>query len=194
MTRRRMSWLAFGVLVVLTGASCGDGAETVAPPTTAPFTIPTTTIATSSQSTLPPPTTVPPPDGVETFSVTAGHSADPIVYPQVPPVGGIHNPTWQTCTFYDKAVPNETAVHSLEHGAIWITYRPDLPADQLAVLSRLGLERKDVLVSKWEDGLPAPVVASSWDRQLKLPSAHDPRLMQFIRAFTGKAPEPSAPC
>ena len=188
-----MTWSAIGVLV-LVGASCGGGEESVAPPTTAPFTIPTTTAAVAPQSTLPPATTVPPPEGVETFSVTAGHSPDPIVYAQVPPVGGIHNPTWQTCTFYDHAVPNETAVHSLEHGAIWITYRPDLPADQLAVLTRLGRDRSGILVSKWEDGLPAPVVASSWDRQLKLPSANDPRLMQFIRAFSGQAPEPNAPC
>jgi hypothetical protein len=190
-----MSWLAFDVLVVLGGTSCGGGEGSVAPVlTTAPFTIPTTAVAASPLPTGPPPTTVPPPDGVETFSVTAGHSADPIVYPQVPPVGGIHNPTWQTCTFYDHAVPNETAVHSLEHGAIWITYRPDLPADQLAVLTRLGRDRSGILVSKWDDGLPAPVVASSWDRQLKLPSANDPRLMQFIRAFLGQAPEPNAPC
>ena len=189
-----MSRSAFGVLVVLAGTSCGGGEESVAPPTTAPFTIPTTTIAATPLSTLPPATTVPPPEGVETFSVTAGHSADPIVYTQVPPVGGVHNPTWQTCTFYDHAVPNETAVHSLEHGAIWITYRPDLPADELAVLARLGRDRSGILVSKWEEGLPAPVVASSWNRQLKLPSANDPRLMQFIRAFSGQAPEPNAPC
>ncbi len=71
---------------------------------------------------------MPPPEGVETFTVIGGHSPDPIVYPQIPPVGGIHNPTWQTCTFYDRPVSSEAAVHSLEHGAIWVTYRPDLPA------------------------------------------------------------------
>jgi hypothetical protein len=95
--------------------------------------------------------------------------------------------------FRDRPVPSESAVHSLEHGAIWITYRPDLPADQIDVLSRLARARTDVLVSRWDDGLPAPLVASSWGRQLKLESATDPRLFQFIQAFTGRGPE-SAPC
>jgi len=51
----------------------------------------------------------------------------------------------------------------------------------------------NVLVSRWDAGLPAPVVASSRGRQVKLDSATDPRLMQFIQAFTGRGPE-SAPC
>ena len=75
-----------------------------------------------------------------------------------------------------------------------MTYRPDLPADQVAVLAALARSRSDVLVSRWDDGLPAPVVASSWGRQLTLESATDLRLVQFVRAFTGQAPEPSAPC
>ena len=96
--------------------------------------------------------------------------------------------------FRDRPVPTETAVHSLEHGAIWVTYRPDLPADQLEVLRRLAASRSDMLVSRWDDGLPAPVVVSSWGRQLKLESANDPRLLQFAQAFSGRAPEPNAPC
>jgi hypothetical protein len=66
---------------------------------------------------------VPPPEGVEEFTVSPSHTAPDatVNYPQTPPVGGPHNPTWQTCAFYDKPVPSETAVHSLEHGAIWIT-------------------------------------------------------------------------
>ena len=48
--------------------------------------------------------------------------------PVVPPVAGEHNAAWQNCTgnVYDAPIANEHAVHSLEHGAIWITYRPDL--------------------------------------------------------------------
>ena len=195
MARRRVLWSVLGV-VLSAGVACGGGDDNAAPtqssaPTT---TSPATTVALTPQSTLPPPTTVPPPDGVETFSVTPAHSPDPVVYPQTPPVGGTHNPVWQTCTFYDRPVSSEAAVHSLEHGAIWVTYRPDLPADQIEVLARLARSRSDVLVSRWDEGLPAPVVASSWGRQMKLDSATDPRLLQFVRAFSGQAPEPGAPC
>ena len=132
---------------------------------------------------------------VQTFSVASrSHTDDPVTYPQTPPVGGPHTPTWEACGFHDRPIAAEKGVHSLEHGAIWITYRPDLPADQIDVLARMAGAREDVLVSRWDDGLPAPVVVSSWGRQLRLNSAMDRRLVQFAEAFSGQAPEPNAPC
>ena len=189
--RRAFSWFGL-VLLLASGVACGgdgDGAAPAPAPTTAPI----RTSATSPPGPAPTFATIPPPEGVESFDVVASHTTEPVTYPQTPPVGGPHHFTWETCVFRDRPVTSETAVHSLEHGAIWITYRPDLPADQLAVLAQLGTNRKDVLVSRWDVGLPSPVVASSWGRQLKLDSATDPRLMQFIQAFTGRGPE-SAPC
>ena len=178
--------------VVLVASACGgDSDEPAAAPTTAKA--PTTTAVPAN----PAPTfvTVPPPEGVETYPVEAfSHTTAPVVYPQTPPVGGPHHLSWETCVFRDRPVANETAVHSLEHGAIWVTYRADLAPDQIAVLARLAAARSDMLVSRWDEGLPAPVVVSSWGRQLKLESATDPRLLQFAQAFSGKSPEPNAPC
>jgi hypothetical protein len=166
-------------------AGCGGGGQAApAPPTSAPsVTRPATTTTTTVSI-----------DGVETFPVTAAHVDGPISYPQVPPVGGAHNPVWQTCTFYDAPVPSEKAVHSLEHGAVWITYRPDLPAGDVDTIATLARSRKDVLASRWDDGLPAPLVATAWGRQLRLQSASDPRLAAFVRQYAGKGPEPNAPC
>src|SRR5215217_3837704 len=65
--------------------------------------------------------------GVEVYAnISAAHVQGPIEYPQVPPVGGPHNPIWVNCGVYEQPVPSEMAVHSLEHGAVWITYRLDL--------------------------------------------------------------------
>jgi hypothetical protein len=60
-------------------------------------------------------------------NLSRDHTKEPVDYPQSPPVGGPHNPIWQNCGFYSKPVRNENAVHSMEHGAVWITYSPDLP-------------------------------------------------------------------
>ena len=189
----RRNVLSVSLLLALSGgAACGgDGDEAATVPT--PTTTPVPTAPTLPPGPAPTFATIPPPQGVESFDVAPSHTTEPVSYPQTPPVGGAHSFSWETCVFRDRPVTSETAVHSLEHGAIWITYRPDVPPDQLAVLSRLADTRKDVLVSRWDAGLPAPVVASSWGRQLKLDSATDPRLMQFILAFTGRGPE-SAPC
>ena len=74
-------------------------------------------------------------DAVTTASYRAGlHMAGPIDYTESPPVGGAHNVVWQNCRIYDVPIHNEHAVHSLEHGAVWITYRSDLPPDQVQIL------------------------------------------------------------
>lgn len=136
------------------------------------------------------------PTGTQSYSYPAGqHTTGPVTYAENPPVGGQHNPVWQNCGFYASPVANENAVHSLEHGTVWITYKPDLPQDQIDTLQALAEGQTYILVSPVAN-LPTPVVASAWGRQLLLDAADDPRLEQFIRQFRlgPNAPEPGAPC
>ena len=118
-----------------------------------------------------------------------------MTYRQTPPVGGNHWPVWLNCGYYGYAVQNENAVHSLEHGAVWITYRPGLPADQVAVLRDLAHRNSYVIVSPYP-GLGVPIIASAWGRQLTLDSATTPEIGQFIGAFRlgTQAPERFGPC
>ncbi|PZR51966.1 DUF3105 domain-containing protein [Xylanimonas oleitrophica] len=135
-------------------------------------------------------------DGVEQFEgLTAGHTDTAVAYEQTPPVGGDHNPAWLNCGVYTEPVPNENAVHSLEHGAVWITYDPSLPEDQVATLRRLAQGQQYVLVSPYP-GISSPVVASSWGYQLELDSADDERLPVFVRKYllNPELPEVGAPC
>jgi hypothetical protein len=133
-------------------------------------------------------------EGLETFEVASNDHTDGTAdYEQDPPAGGPHNPVWQDCGFYEEAVRNEHAVHSQEHGAVWVTYEPGLPEDDLRVLRRLADRADYLLVSPYPD-LPAPIVASAWGAQLELESADDPRLRAFIREYAGQGPEPGAPC
>jgi len=172
-------------------AACGGGDDDVDARAGGQADTTTTTLVRAPATTV---TTRPAIEGVETFIVDAGHSSAPVSYPHVPPVGGIHDPVWQPCTFYAEPVPNEKAVHSLEHGAIWITYRPDLPQAEIDALAALARSRKDVLVSRWDSGLPSPVVVTGWGRQLRLQSTSDPRLLQFVRLYANQGPEINAPC
>jgi predicted small secreted protein len=128
-------------------------------------------------------------------NLSRDHTKEPVDYPQSPPVGGPHNPIWQNCGFYSKPVRNENAVHSMEHGAVWITYAPDLPKEQVETLRDIAHTNSYVLVSPYSD-LPSQVVASAWGKQLHLNSADDPRLEQFVKAYQQgpQNPEPGAPC
>jgi Protein of unknown function (DUF3105) len=135
------------------------------------------------------------PSGVTSYSnLSRSHTEAPVNYPQNPPVGGPHNPVPQNCGFHTKPVQNENAVHSMEHGAVWITYRSELTQSQVEKIGNLA-DQSCVLASPYP-GLPAPVVASAWGKQLKVDSANDPRLEQFVSAFRQgpQTPEPGAPC
>jgi len=139
--------------------------------------------------------------GVQSFTGLARtHVQGKVSYPQTPPVGGKHNPVPLTCGIYPSPVPNENGVHSLEHGAVWITYRPGLPAASVTKLQDLvrgepQAKRAYTILSPYP-GLPAPVVASAWGKQLRLKSAADARLQRFITTYAQgpQTPEPGAAC
>ena len=134
--------------------------------------------------------------GVKSFeNLSLQHRDGTITYEQTPPAGGEHNPVWQNAGFYERQVPQETAVHTLEHGAVWITYRADLPEDQKEELRRI-VESQDCLLASPYPSLSSPVVASAWGKQLRLKSVDDPRLQEFIVAYRKgpQTPEPGAPC
>lgn len=135
-------------------------------------------------------------EGVQSFpNLERGHTTQPVSYDQNPPVGGPHNPAWQNCGVYTQPVANENAVHSLEHGAIWITYQPGLPDAELQKLQTLARQSGYRLLSPHPD-LPAPIMLSAWSYQLQVEQADDPRLTDFIQKYeqNPQGPEPGAPC
>ncbi len=141
-----------------------------------------------------------PPEGVQEFDVTGGqgnHTQDPVDYEQNPPVGGAHNDVWQNAAFYEEPIRNENAVHTLEHGAVWITYSPDLPQDETDRIREL-VEGRDCLMASPYPDLPgdSPIVASAWGKQLTVESADDEALQDFIQAYRRgvQTPEPGATC
>ncbi|HEY2043697.1 MAG TPA: DUF3105 domain-containing protein [Jatrophihabitans sp.] len=131
-------------------------------------------------------------------SLTRNHVAGVVKYPESPPVGGDHSPVWADCTgtVYPSQIANENAVHTLEHGAIWITYKPGLPADQLDALTKLVSGQQYTLLTPYA-GLKSNVSLQAWGYQLFVDSATDPRVQQFItdlRLNQSNTPELGASC
>ena len=133
-------------------------------------------------------------DGVRSYKVSAAHVTTPVEYPQDPPAGGEHAPVWLNCATYDEPVPNENAVHSMEHGTVWVTYRPNLPEAQVRALKEQLGDTYEVLSPY--PGLSVPVVASAWGKQLRLTGPDDKRLSAVIKAYRlgDQSPESGAPC
>ena len=132
---------------------------------------------------------------VQTFTNTRQHVESAVKYAQNPPAGGDHNPVWLNCGVYNEPVADGNAVHDLEHGAVWITYRPDLPQDQIDELVDKVTGQTYETLSPYP-GLPAPVVVTAWDTQLKLTGPDDPGLDAFISKYKqgSQTLEPGAAC
>ncbi len=128
------------------------------------------------------------------------HVTGNVQYDRTPPAGGAHNAIWLNCGVYGDPVPNVNAVHSLEHGAVWITYRPDLPATSVSQLREFVETHDDgaqrYLILSPYAGIPSPIVASAWGAQLQLSSPSDPRLAAFVAHYHGGAQggEPRGEC
>jgi hypothetical protein len=133
---------------------------------------------------------------ITTSSYAAGlHRSGQITYTELPPMGGAHHVVWQNCGIYEAPIHEEHAVHSLEHGAVWITYRPDLPPDQIEALRALA--RDDYMLLSPFPGLPAPIVVSGWNHQLRVERADDAKLGAFISRYKNNpstTPEFGASC
>lgn len=136
-------------------------------------------------------------EDVAVYDYEAGiHVAAGLGYKESPAVGGPHHPIWQNCGVYDQPLAQEHVVHSLEHGAVWITYDPEqLDTAAINALTTAHGTNAYVIVSPYP-GLDAPVIASAWNRQLRLDEPVDDRLVKFVATFANgaQAPEPGAPC
>lgn len=124
------------------------------------------------------------------------HKDGTLTYVTSPPVGGDHNPLWQNCMgdVYDAAIANEHAVHSLEHGAVWVTYKPGIAQDQIDDLKK-KVQGKDYMLMSPYPGLDHNVSLQVWGYQLKLDDATDPRIDEFIKdARLNASMEPGAAC
>lgn len=138
-------------------------------------------------------------DGVEEYAIDEYNhvqTGERVDYEQSPPVGGQHWSSWQNCGVYTEPLMPEFAVHALEHGAVWITYDPELPQEEVESLQGFYNPGDYLVVSPYDGDMPAPIVASSWGRQIAVESADDENLSRYVQFYErgGDVPEPGASC
>ncbi|MTD53677.1 DUF3105 domain-containing protein [Amycolatopsis pithecellobii] len=122
-----------------------------------------------------------------------------VAYDHFPPIGGPHDGYWAACngTVYTTAVRNENMVHALEHGTVWIAYNPaQVTGDALNTLKTKVQGKPYTMMSPYP-GLDKPISLQAWGHQLKLDSAGDQRIDEFITALRtnpNTTPEVGASC
>jgi hypothetical protein len=136
--------------------------------------------------------------GMKTWTgLSQTHVKGTVDYAMSPPVGGNHDQVWQNCDgkVYDKPLTKENAVHSLEHGAVWVTYSDKASKQDVATLKARVEKTPYSLMSPYADQT-SPIVLNAWGNQLGIQKASDPRVAEFFKKFVqGKqTPEPNAYC
>jgi len=135
-----------------------------------------------------------PPTGVFAVPyVGAAHQEGPIQYDGVP-AGGSMSGTPLNCGAYENPVGSENVVHSLEHGAVWITYPPELDQASIDQLNGLARGGTKVIVSPFPG--ETEILVTGWGNRIVATGADDINISRFIRDFvsSGDAPEAGGRC
>lgn len=181
--RARNALIAAIVSVTAAAAGCGTGQESFVP----------------TETDQDPSRRIP---GIQVFdetNTTHVPATERVPYQRVPPTGGPHDLVWAECTgtVYTTPVRNEHMVHSLEHGAVWIAYRPEQVSGSAlqALVSRVQGQPYTML-SPYPD-LPAPISLQAWGHQLQVDDPQDERIDHFLQALRSNpytSPEAGSPC
>ena len=138
-------------------------------------------------------------DGVKTWEgkLSRNHVTKAVKYASEPPVGGDHNQVWMNCNgdVYTKELDNTNAVHSLEHGAVWVTYNADAKKADVDALAAKVKKTPYTLMSPVDDQKD-PIMLTAWGHQRTVTGASDPNVDKFFETYVqGKqTPEPGAAC
>ncbi|MDO8676820.1 MAG: DUF3105 domain-containing protein [Candidatus Azambacteria bacterium] len=130
------------------------------------------------------------------IDVGASHPA----YNSNPPTSGWHYEEWESKGVYKGQQPDEGLVHNLEHGYIWISYRPDAAPEIIKQLeSFYGFGKKIVVEPRKENDKLISLAAWNWLDKFdpisgsSLNDVELKRIGDFIDAYINQGPEPNAP-
>lgn len=114
-----------------------------------------------------------------------------IQYNSNPPAAGLHYGTTAHAGIYDKdkAPADGYLVHSLEHGAVILWYKSDLPQSQVEKLKKVFNESSGKKIMVPRKNLDVPVALTSWGWILKLKAIDEARIKEFIETNNDRAPE-----
>lgn len=123
-------------------------------------------------------------------------------YNSDPPSSGPHYADASAPTpwgVYTQQVPDEVFLHNEEHGGIIVTYKPDLPKDQIKKLQALFAPpysdasfkpSKAVVTPRSKN--TRPIELASWTFTFNLDGYDKAKIMDFYLQHIGKSPEPAA--
>lgn len=124
----------------------------------------------------------------------ANHVAEgtKVEYKANPPASGDHYGVPANWGVYDHEIPDEAAVHNLEHGGVWINYKPEIPETAKEKLIEIAKSGSKIILTprSKNDSLIAVV---SWGRIYKTESFNEETIRNFVLKYENTGPEGKVP-
>ncbi len=121
-----------------------------------------------------------------------------VPYSSNPPTSGPHYniPGYGPleCKMFEGEVVDEGAIHNLEHGAIWISYKNN---DETLKKQVKGIiDDNSKIIASYRPANDSLIAVAGWGRLLKLDSFDEKKIEQFIKLYKNgpDVPEPLAGC
>ena len=120
-----------------------------------------------------------------------------ISYTTSPPASGNHWPVPAPCGFYTEPIPDERAVHNMEHGNIVVSY--NLPAEEDVSALRdavndIGLNRVWGVSRPYSGIEPGQIVLNTWGVMDSFSGVDKDRIGTFFDTYSGVMGPERIPC
>ncbi len=110
-------------------------------------------------------------------------------YNSNPPTSGPHYPEPANWGVYQEELVDGQAVHNLEHGGIWISYRPDIDDASKEILEEIGKRNSGSVIVSPRASNDSLIALTSWGRIEKMDAVDEEFINNYILSNKNKSPE-----
>ena len=132
-------------------------------------------------------------EGVEEFEIigrehiaqdTAGSG-----YNSNPPTSCVHWASPARNGVHDEVLSDERLIHNLEHGHVWLTYKPDIDGQIKEELKKIVENDDWKVVMAPRDKNDTKIALVAWGRVLRLDTPDYDKVRDFIKTYRNRGPE-----